>query len=81
MNEFAPVTKLTKDRKNEIPVHIIKTLEKVQKITARGPLSVFERSIESRIIESVCKIVLFVIAINWFSPNITLSFLDAIFQN
>ena len=48
-----------------------KPSRKFKKITARGPLSVFERSIESRIKESVCKIVPSVIAINWFSPNIT----------
>ena len=50
----------------------VKILEKVYKeITARGLLSVFERSIESRNIERLCNIVLLVIAANYFSPIIS----------
>ena len=48
-----------------------KILRKFKGITASGLLSVFERSIESCIIESVRNIILFVIAANWFSPIIT----------
>ena len=46
-------------------------MRKFKGITASGLLSVFERSIESCIIESVRNIILFVIAANWFSPIIT----------
>ena len=45
-----------------------KALRKSKETTASGLPSVFERSIESCIIERVCNIVLFLIATNWFLP-------------
>ena len=74
LNEFASVTKLTK--KNEIPEKMLsqstlsKALRKSKEITVTGLSlqSVFERSVESCIIEEVYHIVLFLIAANCFSP-------------
>ena len=62
MNEFVPVTKLTKE--NEIAEKmksqktLSKALRKSKEITNRVLSSVFERSIESRTIERVCNIVI-----------------------
>ena len=39
-----------------------KALRKSKEITERGLLREFERSVESRTVESVCNVVLFVIA-------------------
>ena len=51
--------------------NLSKSLRKSKEISSRVLLSVFERSIESLILESVCDIILFLIAAAWFSPIVT----------
>ena len=62
MNEFVPVTKLTKENeiaeKMKSQLTLAKALRKSKEITNRVLSSVFERSIESRTIERVCNIVI-----------------------
>ena len=62
MNEFVPVTKLTKENeiaeKMKSQLTLSKALRKSKEITNRVLSSVFERSIESRTIERVCNIVI-----------------------
>ena len=62
MNEFVPVTKLTKENeiaeKMKSQLTLSKALRKSKEITNRVLSSVFERSIESRNIERVCNIVI-----------------------
>ena len=49
VKEFVAVAKLMKGRENETQSTLSKALRKFKEITARGLLTVFERSIESRI--------------------------------
>ena len=49
VKEFVVVAKLMKGRENETQSTLSKALRKFKEITARGLLTVFERSIESRI--------------------------------
>ena len=71
VNQFILLTKLTKE--NEIPEKmksqptLSKTFRKSKEINVKGLSSVLKTSIESCIIERVCNIILFLIAINWFS--------------
>ena len=62
VNEFVPVTKLTKENeiaeKMKSQLTLSKALRKSKEITNRVLSSVFERSIESRTIERVCNIVI-----------------------
>ena len=59
-----------------------KNLRKFEDITGRFLFSLFDTSIMSRIVERVCKIVLFLIAAGWFSPiKCICCFLHSILKN
>ena len=55
---------------HEIAIYSVKGSRKFKDIQARLLFNLCETSIESRMVENVCKIVLFLIAADWFSPII-----------
>ena len=63
-NEFCSISKHLQDRKDKIPIHSTNDFDD---ITERFLFSLFDTSTTSQIIESVCKIVLFLIAAGFFS--------------
>ena len=73
------MSKLLQDRKDKITFHSTKDFDN---ITERFLFSLFDTSTTSKIIESVCKTVLFLIVADFFSVIIvTEVFLHAILKN
>ena len=62
MNEFVSISELFQSRKDKIPINFIKGLRKYNDITVR---CLFDSSINSGIVERVCKTVVFLIAADW----------------
>ena len=55
---------------HEIPIYSVIGSQNFKDISARLLFHLFDISITSRLAENVCNIVLFLIAVDWFSPII-----------